>query len=85
MDGIAESISPENLYGRVGCAAAPLIIDRRRAADVAAIRRPPDTMGMADHSVIDAQPMPPFPAPRPRVWRNRRRRGTLAPQIAVAS
>jgi hypothetical protein len=31
MGGFSPSISPENLYGRLGCAAAPLIIAVRRA------------------------------------------------------
>jgi len=33
MGGFSLSISPENLYARVGCATAPLIIDVRRADD----------------------------------------------------
>jgi hypothetical protein len=32
MGGFSPSISPENLNARAGCAAAPLIVDVRRAA-----------------------------------------------------
>jgi hypothetical protein len=36
MGGFLPSISPENPDGRLGCAAAPLIIDVGRVDDVAA-------------------------------------------------
>jgi len=33
MDEFSPSISPGNLFGRVGCAAAPLILDGRGVDD----------------------------------------------------
>jgi hypothetical protein len=59
MGGFSWPIFPRNVYGCAGCAAAPLIIDVRRAGDVAAatamilgaIRRAADTIGASQIAV----------------------------------
>jgi hypothetical protein len=61
MDDRKQSISPQNLYARLGSEAAPIVIDVRRNADFAAV----DTLVAdafhctgAGYSPVSAKPRP---------------------------
>jgi rhodanese-related sulfurtransferase len=65
MDGNAPSISPDDLYARLGTAAAPLLVDvrRREAFDadkfliIGAARHPPDDVSQWQHALPAGRPI----------------------------